>query len=111
MRSEAKSSIQTSKRLAKLLDSQFSIGSIRIGLDSVIGLLPIAGDSLAFLMSSYIVLTAFKLNLPFRVKLKMIWNLLMDYFIGIIPLLGDIFDLSYKANLRNVRLLEDNINL
>ncbi|WP_417451772.1 DUF4112 domain-containing protein [Kordiimonas sp.] len=100
-------------RLARLLDSQFNIPvvNIRIGLDSILGLIPGAGDTLSALISAYILFEARRLGASRKALLKMLGNLGLDWIIGSIPLIGDIFDIGFKANLRNIKLLEDELGV
>lgn len=93
---------------ARLMDSQFRIPltPVRLGLDSLIGLLPGIGDGVAFLLSLYPLMEAKKRGAPLTILLKMLLNTLVDFVVGSIPLLGDIFDVGFKANVRNVRLLK-----
>jgi hypothetical protein len=95
-------------RLAKLMDSQFSIPGtkIRFGLDGIIGLVPGVGDFFSFLVSSYLVSMAVNKGASGYVLARMIFNMVLDALVGAIPILGDIFDVAYKANQRNVRLLQ-----
>ena len=94
------------ENLAWLLDSSLRLpGGFRVGLDGIIGLIPGVGDLIGAALSSYIVLVAVKLKLPFRLLARMTLNILVDLVIGIVPIFGDIFDFSFKANVRNVRLL------
>lgn len=95
------------KRLAWLLDSAIPLpGGYRIGLDGLIGLVPGLGDVVAALLSSYIVLEAARLRVPASVLLRMGLNVALELIIGAVPVVGDLFDLAFKANERNVRLLE-----
>ena len=93
--------------LAWLLDNSISIPFInyRIGLDAVIGLIPGLGDAAGLILSSFIVLQALRLRVPRAVLMRMIANTVMEALVGLIPLLGDLFDATFKANVRNVRLL------
>lgn len=93
--------------LAWLLDNSIRIPLInyRIGLDAVIGLIPGVGDVAGLIMSSFIVMQALRLRIPRAVLLRMIANILMEAIVGLIPVLGDFFDATFKANVRNVRLL------
>lgn len=102
-----KKELEELERFAKLMDSQFSIPgtSIRFGLDSILGLIPGIGDTGTALITLYLVHKAGKYNLPPHVKRQMLWNTFIDWLIGLIPLVGDIFDIRWKANLRNVALL------
>lgn len=95
-------------RLARLLDSSIGLPGtrFRIGLDGLIGLIPGVGDAIGALLSSYILAEAARLNVPKTVILQMGLNVLVDTLLGIIPILGDFFDMAWKANLRNVRLLD-----
>lgn len=97
------------RKLAWLLDSSIPIPGtrFRIGIDGLIGLIPGLGDAIGALVSSYILAEAARLNAPKTVILRMGLNVLVDTLLGMIPVLGDFFDLAWKANLRNVRLLED----
>jgi hypothetical protein len=94
------------RRLATLLDSQFSFAGIKFGLDAIVGLIPAVGDTIALVAGLYPIHVARKHNLGRDVEHRMILNLAIDYFGGIIPLIGDLFDVSFKANLKNVALLE-----
>lgn len=95
------------KRLAWLLDSAIPLpGGYRIGLDGLIGLVPGLGDVVAALLSSYIVVEAARLRVPVSVLLRMGLNVTLELIIGAVPVAGDLFDFAFKANERNVRLLE-----
>lgn len=93
--------------LAWLLDNSIYIPLInyRIGLDAVIGLIPGLGDVAGLILSSFIVVQALRLRAPRTVLLRMILNMVMEALIGLIPIFGDLFDATFKANARNVRLL------
>lgn len=93
--------------LARLLDSQFGIPGtkFRFGLDAILGLLPGIGDGASAVLSLYIVAQAGAKGAPLPLILRMLWNILIDTLIGSIPLVGDLFDVAYQANNRNVRLL------
>ncbi|MFD0938175.1 DUF4112 domain-containing protein [Methylobacterium trifolii] len=93
--------------LAHLLDSAFLIPGInrRVGMEAIIGLVPIVGDIAGVVISSYIVYEAKRLGAPRWLIARMALNVAFDGAIGIVPLAGDIFDAAFKANRRNVRLL------
>lgn len=78
----------------------------RFGLDALIGLVPNAGDILSLGISGMLILTILRHGVSFSVLLKMIGNIILDASVGSIPILGDIFDFSFKANRRNVKLLK-----
>jgi hypothetical protein len=93
--------------LAHVLDDCFRIPgtSIRFGLDGIIGLVPFAGDVLAGLASCILVVAAWFRGVPYVTLARMVVNLALDVLIGAIPILGDAFDIAWKANRRNYRLL------
>ena len=96
------------EKLAWLLDNSIRLpGGFRVGLDGLIGLIPGVGDVIGAALSSYIVLEAAKLKLPFRLLARMTLNILIELVVGIVPIFGDMFDFAFKANLRNVRLLNE----
>jgi hypothetical protein len=94
-------------QLAWLLDNSIRIPGInyRIGLDALIGLIPGLGDVAGLLVSSFIVLQAIRLGTPKATLMKMVLNIAIEMVVGLIPVLGDLFDATFKANARNVRLL------
>jgi len=79
---------------------------VRVGLDPVLGLFPGIGDFLAAVLSSYVVVAAARLGAPRSVLARMLVNLGVDTLVGVVPLLGDLFDVGWKANMRNAALLE-----
>ena len=94
--------------LAELLDRRFVIPgtSIRIGLDPILGLVPGVGDLLANLTGSAILFIAAQFNLPKIILLRMGMNIAINAMIGAIPILGDIFSIWFRSNVKNVQLLE-----
>lgn len=94
-------------RLAWALDAQFRVPvlGVRFGLDSLIGLIPGVGDFLTAGISLYIVYQAGRLGASKRLRLVMLGNVLIDAVAGTIPGVGDAFDVLFKANVRNLRLL------
>jgi len=99
--------LRRARRLARLLDAQFRIPGtrIRFGWDPVIGLIP-GGDLVVGLWGLYLLREAWRLRLPWRYRLAMVANMLLDALVGLVPVLGDAFDVVYRANARNLRLLE-----
>jgi hypothetical protein len=100
--------LQRVRLLARLLDNQFSIPgtSVRLGWDSIIGLVPGIGDAVTTALSAYIVYLAYQLNVPKSLLRQMILNVAIDFSMGAIPVVGDVMDVAWKSNARNVRLLE-----
>ncbi|WP_309888751.1 DUF4112 domain-containing protein [Archangium sp.] len=98
------------RNLARLLDTSIPLpGGIRIGWDAVIGLIPGLGDGVGALFSAYIVLQAVRLGASREVLVRMVGNVALEALMGAVPLLGDIFDAAFKANVRNVRLIEEHL--
>jgi hypothetical protein len=96
------------RSLARFLDSSIRLPGIRfrIGWDAVVGLVPGIGDVAGGLISCYIVLQAARLGAPASVLTRMLANVGLEMLVGTVPLLGDLFDAAWKANTRNVRLLD-----
>lgn len=94
--------------LTKLLDSKFKIPgtSITFGLDPILGVIPGVGDVVSFGISSLLVLSMIRHGASREVVIKMLMNLGLDTVTGTIPVLGGIFDVFYKANVRNYNLLK-----
>lgn len=103
--------LQRVRAVGRLLDNALPIPgtSYRVGIDPILGLLPGGGDIVGFALSAYIVLEALRFGLPRETILRMGSNLLMDSVVGSVPVLGDIFDVTWKANSRNLALLEAHI--
>lgn len=96
------------KQLARLMDNQFSIPgtNIGIGLDAVIGLVPVAGDLAGGAISLYLIGKAMKHGAPGGLVLRMVANAGIDLAAGSVPLVGDLFDIAWQANRMNVNLLD-----
>ena len=96
------------RRLARLLDAAVRIPgtNIRVGLDALLGLIPGLGDAIGAALSGYIVLAAARLGIPKSVLARMLVNLGIDTVVGAVPVLGDLFDVAFRANTRNVALIE-----
>lgn len=96
------------RALARMLDSALRIPgtTITFGLDPILGLVPGVGDLAGAVLSGYIVVTAARLGAPKSVLAKMLLNLGTDTLVGSVPVLGDLFDVGYRANIRNSELLD-----
>lgn len=93
--------------LAWLLDSAIRLpGGFRIGLDALLGLLPFVGDAAGVLLSAYLVREAARLGAPPSLLARMGINIAVEGVLGMLPFVGDIFDAAWKANQRNLRLLD-----
>jgi Domain of unknown function (DUF4112) len=104
--------IKQLERWAWLLDNSIRIPgtSIKMGLDSLIGLIPGIGDITGGALSSYILLQAVSSGVAPVVIARMAVNIMFDTIVGMIPIVGDIFDITFKANLRNIELMSNYYN-
>jgi len=97
--------------LSRLLDRAIPIPGTNagIGLDPILGLLPVGGDFLGVMLSAYIVIEAARLGASQDILGKMALNIAIDALVGVIPVLGDLFDVAWPANERNMKLLEEHL--
>lgn len=97
--------------LAHWMDSKFAIPGtkMRMGLDGLFGFIPGIGDTMGFMVSAYMLGRAMRLGVPKRLMVRMIWNIFVDWLVGLVPIVGDFFDIKFKANLKNVRLLKEHV--
>lgn len=95
--------------LAKLMDSRFTIPgtNIKFGLDALIGLVPGAGDFATFIISGYMLKVLAQNGASGFVLARMVLNVIIDSLIGAVPILGDIFDVAFKSNQRNMKLMHE----
>lgn len=98
--------------LARLMDGAFVLPgtNFRLGLDAIIGLVPVAGDVISGLVSSYLIWEARQLGASKWLITRMMANTLLDTTLGAIPLVGDAFDVLFRANLKNMALLRAHID-
>lgn len=103
--------IERLRAVSRLLDNAFTIPGtrFRFGLDALIGLVPGIGDAVGALFSAYLILQASRLGAPKSVINRMIANVGIDTVVGWVPLLGDLFDVAWKANNKNLALLEQHL--
>ena len=96
------------ERISRLLDAQFRVPGtrFRFGIDPIIGLIPGLGDLSSFAVSGVLIMTMARNGVSRKLLLLMLGNLAVDTVLGSIPILGSIFDFTFKANQRNVRLLQ-----
>lgn len=94
--------------LAKLLDVAFILPgtNIRYGIDGLIGLIPVVGDIITTAISLWVVREARALGAPWHLTTRMLGNVALDGVVGLVPLAGDAFDVMFRANVRNVRMLQ-----
>jgi hypothetical protein len=95
--------------LAELMDDKFEVPVVRtkVGLDPIIGLIPGGGDWVTWIVSVYIFWEAAKMGAPRPMLVRMAGNTVVDLVAGYVPAVGDLFDVAWKANRRNVEMLKD----
>lgn len=100
--------LEALRRWATLLDSAFRVPgtNIRFGIDAIVGLIPGLGDLSAPIFAAVLLVTGVRMRVPAIVQMRMVLNAAIDMAIGLVPFLGDLADVAWKANLRNLALLE-----
>ncbi len=106
------STLDRLRALTHVMDNAIVIPGtdIRFGLDPILGFLPGGGDLIGSVMSVYLVFECVRLGLPKATLGRMLSNLLLDTVVGTVPVAGDLFDVGWKANSRNLKLLEAHLN-
>jgi len=104
---ETGQSVARLEALAKLMDGAFVLPgtNVRMGLDGIIGLIPVAGDVISAVISGYLIWEARQLGAPKWLIARMMANTLVDTAIGAVPVVGDAFDMMFRANMKNMALL------
>ncbi|KAG9062723.1 hypothetical protein KI688_005029 [Linnemannia hyalina] len=95
------------KKRAKVLDTAINLGFAKIGLDPILGLIPVAGDGITLMIAMRLIHTAQKADIPKSLSHQMYFNVLIDFGMGLVPVVGDFADFLFKANRRNAKLFED----
>jgi Domain of unknown function (DUF4112) len=104
----AEARLQSIRRLQAFLDEAFRVPgtNFRFGWDPIIGLIPWVGDLLTALMSCAIIFQAHQMRIPRVVQLRMLFNVIIDVVIGVVPFVGDVADVFWKSNAKNLAVLE-----
>lgn len=100
--------LKRAQRIANFMDMSIRMPIIgkRFGMDFLIGLIPGVGDAIGFVISGSIIASAKQMGMPKRLLIRMTRNSAIDFGLGLIPLVGDVADMFYKANVANVRIME-----
>jgi hypothetical protein len=108
----ANSRLAQARALAKLLDRAFRIPGTKItfGLDPILGLIPGGGDLAGAVFSSWLIMLGARMGLPRHILVRMVANVAIDTVAGSVPLIGDLFDVAWKSNTKNLELLEQFAN-
>lgn len=109
---EEAETLETLRGLSRLFDTAFVVPGtgFRVGLDPILGLLPVVGDAPGAVVSAYVVAEAARLGAPRATLARMLIVLVVDAVVGSLPVAGDLFDAWWKANARNVALLESRLD-
>ena len=104
--------VRRSRTVSTLMDGAVRVPGtgFRVGIDPLLGLVPFGGDTVAFVLSLYPVVEAARLGLPRSTLARMLLNVGVDFLVGSVPVLGTLFDAVWKANERNVRLMERHLD-
>ncbi|HKK30332.1 MAG TPA: DUF4112 domain-containing protein [Alphaproteobacteria bacterium] len=99
------------EQLASWMDDRFRLPGtqIRFGVDPILGLIPGIGDSVTALTAGYMIGRARALGVPLSTRLRMMLNVILDVIVGTIPLFGDLFDVGFRANRRNLELIRRHV--
>ncbi|MEL6797083.1 MAG: DUF4112 domain-containing protein [Planctomycetota bacterium] len=101
--------VRDAGRIARLMDTRFRVPGteFRFGYDAIIGIVPGIGDTLTTVLGLVPVLAAIRGKAPLGVVVRMVWNLFIDWLLGLIPIVGFVLDSTYKAHTKNATLLKD----
>lgn len=107
-----RAALDRARTASTLLDEAIRIPGIgyRVGIGPIIGLFPVSGDAVGAVLSLYVVAESVRLDVPQKTVVKMLVNIALDAGIGSIPVAGDLFDFVWKANERNISLLESHLD-
>ena len=104
---DLRSRIERLDRLTRLLDIAFVVPgtNIRFGVDAIVGLIPVVGDWAGVALSSLVILEAARIGVPAGLLARMVGNVVIEGVVGSVPIAGDVFDVFWRANRRNLGLL------
>ena len=102
--------LKTAIYIADLLDNKFKVFNFRFGIDPLLGLIPGGGDLVSLLLSLYLVWIGFKAKIPTAKLIEMIMNTTVDFLVGLVPVLGDVADFTFKPNIRNLNILKQYVH-
>ncbi len=109
MKFSARDHLRYAEYITHFLDTKFTILGVKIGIDPFLDFLPVVGPFIGGVMSLYILWIAWRLKVSLFILFQMLINISIDYILGLIPFIGFFGDLFYRANVRNLRLLKNNI--
>lgn len=98
--------LRIAEAITEILENRFSILGYRFGIEAILGFIPWAGDIMTLILSFYLIWIAYQLRVPEEKIARMVQHVIFDFFLGLIPFIGDISDVFYKANTKNLRLIK-----
>jgi hypothetical protein len=103
--------LQRLENLVKFLDESIEIPFLgrRVGMDAIVGLIPVAGDAITAIAAAWIVYEAKQMGASRWCLTRMSWNVFLDWAGGLVPIVGDVFDVAFKANRKNLELLKKHL--
>lgn len=104
--SSLSSHVSFARRLTQLMDIQYRILGVRFGIDPLLDIIPGFGNIISTGTSLYLFWLAYKIGVPANVYMRMLWNVFLDYLLGVVPFLGILFDAFFRANIKNFTMLE-----
>ncbi|KAG0357776.1 hypothetical protein BC939DRAFT_454786 [Gamsiella multidivaricata] len=93
------------RQTAYWLDSFATVGGLNVGLEAIVGFIPVIGDFLGLFASLYQVYLCYLFRIPLHLMMRMLVNIMIDFVVGLIPWIGDILDIFYKSNQYNLTIL------
>ncbi len=100
------SQVSFARRLTQLMDIQYRILGVRFGIDPLLDIIPGFGNLISTGTSLYLFWLAYRIGVPAGIYMRMVWNVILDYLLGVVPLLGIFFDAFFRANVKNFNMLE-----
>ena len=100
------SHVALARKLTRILDTRFSVFGIKFGIDPLFNIIPGFGSFIGAALSCYLFWIAYRLKASHHVHLRMAGNIVLDYFLGLIPFAGIVADLFYRSNIKNFALVE-----
>ena len=97
---------ERARSVSSWMDDKFKIFGFGVGLDGLIGLVPVVGDTVSAGFGLYHLSLAKKLGLGTGTQARIVWNLIIDYLVGLVPQVGDFLDFGYRSHRKNMRLIE-----
>lgn len=101
--------LKVAEAFTELLENKFKVGPFRFGLDAALGIFPGIGDAIGMFLSFYLLWIGVKMRLPEEKLIKMAKNIIYDFLLGLIPVVGDVADFIHKANLKNLKILKAHV--